>query len=178
MLYLKILAKSEAVQRKTLKIFNNGNTIRHSSTLLELSTRRFRMKSKMYQMRQSFGLKLDVWQSGAFRRKSWLCFSSWWLLHLKNIKACQGTKMASISHRGISAWRRGSWEKKAKSAKEIEARKEWEAGFTSASILWRWWSLCQVIRELEFIFRVDICEVHQGSWQGKGVTVPLLILML
>ncbi|CAH1418621.1 unnamed protein product [Lactuca virosa] len=80
MLYPKILAKNEVVQRKTLKIFNNGNTIRHSSTLLELSTRRFRMKSEMYQM-SLLELKLDV---------------------LKNIKACQGTKMASISHRGIS----------------------------------------------------------------------------
>ena len=23
----------------------------------------------------------------------------------------------------------------------------------------RWWSVCQVLRELEFIFRVDICKV-------------------
>ena len=35
----------------------------------------------------------------------------------------------------------------------------------------RWWNLCQVIRELEFTFRVDICEVSYPHYI-KGCKAP------
>ena len=45
----------------------------------------------------------------------------------------------------------------------------------------RWWSLCQVIRELEFTFRVDICEVSYPHYIDRvyGTKAgPLVVIVM
>ena len=45
----------------------------------------------------------------------------------------------------------------------------------------RWWSLCQVIRELEFTFRVDICKVSYPHYIDRvyGTKVgPLVVIVM
>ena len=46
---------------------------------------------------------------------------------------------------------------------------------------YRWWSLCQVIRELEFIFRVDIYKVSYPHYIDRVYDTkedPLVVIVM
>ena len=46
---------------------------------------------------------------------------------------------------------------------------------------YRWWGLCRVIRELDFTFRVDICEVSYPHYISRvyGTKAgPLVVIVM